>query len=186
MVSISEWLPNPEGKDSDGEWFELVNTGDVDINLSGWHVAAGGEKKYALSGVIASGEHRVFSRNDIKMSLRNTDGEVSLYAPGGSPADHASFVGVAPEGKSAQRIGRSVAFVEPTPGGPYKGNPYANMLQAVYSPGTSLARGVLGQFDIFTLFLGAGVALAALMLYIAKHNAYLSELFFPSDQGDRG
>ena len=42
MVSISEWLPNPKGKDADGEWFELVNTGDTDINLSGWRIAAGG------------------------------------------------------------------------------------------------------------------------------------------------
>ena len=178
MVSISEWLPNPEGKDADGEWFELVNTGETAMNLSGWRIAAGGEKKYPLSGAVAPGEYKVFSRNDIKMSLRNTDGEILLYAPDGSLADRLSFVGVAPEGKSASRFGKGVIFGDPTPGSQYEGNPYANVLMAVYPPGTLLARGTTSSSDIFGLLLGAGVALAALMLYIAKHNAYLSELFF--------
>ena len=44
-MRISEFLPNPIGSDSqtgmDGEWVELVNTGNQTVDLTGWELRSG-------------------------------------------------------------------------------------------------------------------------------------------------
>ena len=52
MVFIKELLPNPVGRDTDGEWIKLVNTGDTTEIIGGW----------ALSD--ASGSEFVFSSSE--------------------------------------------------------------------------------------------------------------------------
>ena len=180
MVTISEWLPNPQGKDSDGEWLELVNRSDTPVNLSGWYVTTGGTKKYLLSGNINAGEYKVILRGETGFSLRNTDGELSLFNPRGAQVDSTSFVGVAPEGKSAERLGATAFFTDPTPGSPFTGNPYANILSATYPRGVTFGN-VLRGADVVLLMLGAAIAFSAALLYIAKHYDYISELFFPKN-----
>lgn len=40
-VKINELLPNPEGDDAEGEFIELINTGDEAVSIAGWGIAAG-------------------------------------------------------------------------------------------------------------------------------------------------
>lgn len=39
-VIITEFLPDPNGTDTFGEWFELYNPGTTDIDLSGWSIGS--------------------------------------------------------------------------------------------------------------------------------------------------
>lgn len=174
---ISEWLPNPVGKDADGEWIELYNDSGEQINLFGWYLTTGGTAKYKLTGVISTGEYKIIPRSETKFTLRNNDGELHLYNTKGILIDNASFVGTASEGKSAQRIGGRFIFTESTPGTAHEGNPYANILFSSYPPGTLL----VGSAHVSSLWFAAfGVALGIsfAILYIAKHHVFLSELFF--------
>ena len=62
-MRISEFLPNPIGSDSqtgmDGEWVELVNTGNQTVDLTGWELRSG--SGYNLpSSSLAPGEYAVF------------------------------------------------------------------------------------------------------------------------------
>ena len=37
-ISISEFLPNPEGSDTGNEWIELYNSGAEELSLNGWQI----------------------------------------------------------------------------------------------------------------------------------------------------
>ena len=49
-IRISEFLPNPVGKDADGEWIELENTLENTVSLCGWEIddSEEGSKEYLL------------------------------------------------------------------------------------------------------------------------------------------
>src|ERR1044072_9712380 len=115
MVTISEWLPNPVGSDTKGEWVELRNGSAASVSLSGWRLTADGKKFFALRGAIAPGGYLVVPRSASKLSLQNTDGKLALYDAAGRLADHAEFRGAAPEGKSANHQGETAVFANPTP-----------------------------------------------------------------------
>lgn len=118
MVLISEWLPDPEGSDAEGEWIELVNLGKETVDLSGWSVS-NGARNATLSGTIRPGEYVVITRRTFRFPLVNSDGHLVLKDQRGSTVDEVSFVGGAPEGKSvAREKGDSVLFLVPTPRGP--------------------------------------------------------------------
>lgn len=42
MILINEILPNPNGYDTGYEWIELINTGDTEIDISGWKIEIAG------------------------------------------------------------------------------------------------------------------------------------------------
>src|SRR3989338_3280105 len=85
-VTINEFLPNPEGKDSDSEWIELFNSSNESVDLSGWFLddIEGGSKMYEipLGTLIAPKSYLVFSIQDTKIQLNNTAGDsVRLLDP---------------------------------------------------------------------------------------------------------
>ncbi|MDP4020818.1 MAG: lamin tail domain-containing protein [Candidatus Adlerbacteria bacterium] len=57
-IVLNEFLPNPVGNDNgsglDGEWVELYNNGDVDLDVAGWYIADGsggiGNQQAVISG----------------------------------------------------------------------------------------------------------------------------------------
>ena len=49
MVLISEFLPNPPGKDADGEWIELLTRNQA-VDLSGWVLKDASGKSFSLDG----------------------------------------------------------------------------------------------------------------------------------------
>lgn len=178
MVFISEWVPNPEGKDADGEWVELVNEGGSAVVLDGWEIGTSGDK-FSLGGKhLAPEEYLVINRSESKLVLRNRDETLTLYQ-GGRIVDQSSFAGSAPEGKAFARSGNSFRFVEPTPG---KKNsaPEASIFDATYPEGISLV-GAAGTAEMLLLALGAGVLLASLTLFLCKRHESVSKLFFESN-----
>ncbi|RJP44915.1 lamin tail domain-containing protein [Candidatus Parcubacteria bacterium] len=179
VVRISEWLPNPRGKDAEGEWFELVNQGEVEVNLAGWSVGAGdGTRAIFQAHRIRPGEHLVFLRSETKLTLRNLDGALTLFRPDGRVVDELSFAGSAPEEKSFGRYGNVLSFGDPTPGLPngsllrpsFETEPRVDALAVI-------SRGVHENNVVF-LILGVGVFFAALALFLIKRDETLSELFF--------
>ncbi len=193
MILINEWLPNPKGSDAQGEWVELVNTGDVPVNLQNWQLVAN-KKSATLGGVLAPRGYAVLTRSETKLVLGNQNGEVRLYAPGGRPVDQAMFRGSAPEGQSFSRFGAHFRFSEPTPG--QTNQPVTAMTQASYPLGQVVRPGSLGYaldkspqvvrstdsfWDIMLLALGVALALALAVRFLFKQYDQIYILFFPRD-----
>ena len=93
---ITEYLANPIGvSDSLGEYFEIFNTTDFDIDLTGLIVRDDGSNSFTVSGaIVGAGNFAVFSSSDGtslgltpdyvyggSMSLTNTDDEIGLFRP---------------------------------------------------------------------------------------------------------
>lgn len=191
VVLINEWLPNPVGKDAEGEWVEIFNNGSEAVSLSGWFLKTKAKTKFLLSGEIPSGGFSVSRKPELKLSLNNVDGEVFLYDANGRLADHARFYGSAPEGRSyslqnfsSQNLGgqaRNFMFSEPTLGHENKFEIQENLVGNIYPSGV-LVEGALGTGGFFGLVLGVAVILTGAALFVIKRNESLSNLFFRRDE----
>lgn len=123
MVLISEFLPNPAGKDADGEWIELFNSGTEPVDLSGWVLKDASGKSFSLDGYrIAPAEYLVLNSKTTKIGLNNGGETLFLYRSG-DRKDQAEFSGTAGEGISVSRKigesglgGETVFSSSPTPG----------------------------------------------------------------------
>ena len=84
-VLLSAVLPNPKGKDSGKEWVKIKNISNVPIDVEGLSVQTK-KKTYVFSEsvVLAPGEERNWNAKDLKLTLINTNGEVSLVDPQGT------------------------------------------------------------------------------------------------------
>jgi endonuclease YncB( thermonuclease family) len=82
---INEFMPNPAGKDTEGEWIELYNRGSQTYDLSGWYLddAEGASRPYRIPDhtEIDPGSFIVFSEPDLKLSLKNSEDVVRLLNP---------------------------------------------------------------------------------------------------------
>jgi hypothetical protein len=93
---VTEYLANPVGvSDSEGEYFEIFNTTNFDIDLSGLIIRDDGSNNFIVSSlIIGPASFAVFSNFDGvsmgftpdyiysgSMSLTNTDDEIGLYRP---------------------------------------------------------------------------------------------------------
>lgn len=178
MVLINEWLPNPKGSDTSGEWIELANTGMSSVNLKGWELRVSSGHKFTFGDVsIGSGEHLVLPRTFTKLTLRNTAEVVMLYDASGKKVDESALRGVAQEGKSVSRMGDHFVVGDPTPGGVNRGVSEEQMIQGAQTPGIISDNRISG-FSVLILAITVGVVLAALALFVFKKNNDLSELFF--------
>lgn len=179
MVLINEWLANPTGLDTGGEWVELWNNSDTSVSLSGWALQNSKGQKFVLKNETISAQgYLVLRRSDTKLVLKNSDESLSLYNQAGKLLDASSFVGTAPEGKSYSRIGatNNFVFADPSPGAP---NPVhtATLTQNTYPLGT-LPGSTLGTVNVVMLAIGCGALLAALSLAAIKTHHELSKQFF--------
>src|SRR5437868_4775116 len=48
-VIITEFLPDPNGTDTFGEWFELYNTGTADVDLNGYTIGSFLNESHTIS-----------------------------------------------------------------------------------------------------------------------------------------
>jgi hypothetical protein len=106
-VIISELFPNPAGADQDEEFIELQNTGEDDVDLTGWKLSDGA-RTYMIGNEdeeteLAAGSYLVFPRTITKIALNNTGVEqVSLLRPDSRVAFETSYED-APQGSSWSR-----------------------------------------------------------------------------------
>lgn len=79
-VEILSLLPNPAGKDEDGEYIELQNTGCHDADISGYTLADAGNKVYPIpqGSILSHGQSKKFSYAETKIALNNT-GDEAVY-----------------------------------------------------------------------------------------------------------
>jgi hypothetical protein len=188
MVFISEWLPNPKGEDAKGEWIEILNSTNSQVNLTGWRLTADGKKFFTLNGIIAPSARIVLPRSETKISLKNTDGRIALYDNSGRLVDQVSFLGTAPEGESANRVlGSSLTFFgRPTPGGANATlGSNALVYDNKYPLNTPLNPPASTMSNLVGYLLGTALALAAAIMFILKSHEDLSFIFFQGDANPR-
>lgn len=101
-VALSEILPDPKGPDTLEEFIELVNTGDVPVDLTNWKLADASKTSYTIpKGTIVPGGWFVVKRGESGIALNNTGGEtMTLIASDGVVTSTVSWQGTAPEAQS--------------------------------------------------------------------------------------
>ncbi len=118
-VALSEILPDPKGPDTTEEYIELVNTGDVAVDLTNWKLNDSSKTGYCIpKGTIVPGGWFVVKRGESGIALNNTGGEsVTLTAPDGVVTSTLSWEGTVPEAQSYSLVkGAWVWTAKLTPG----------------------------------------------------------------------
>ena len=101
---ISEFLPNPIGKDTEGEWIKIFNNEDRNVNLYNWKIKDASGKTFIFKNIeIKAGEYLILDYKTTKISLNNNGETIFLYDSRDILVDKAEFVGVANEGKTLIR-----------------------------------------------------------------------------------
>lgn len=101
---IYEFLPNPIGKDTDGEWIKLFNDAGAAVDLGGWQIKDASSKTFYFKQItINPGEYLTFDYKTTKISLNNKGETLFLYDANNNLVDKAEYVGSAAEGKSLIR-----------------------------------------------------------------------------------
>jgi hypothetical protein len=81
-LRLSELLPNAISSDIDSEFIEIYNPNDVDVDLANYVIYVGmgfgSHYKFPVDSHVGSGQYMVFSNNDIKFTLVNTESSVRL------------------------------------------------------------------------------------------------------------
>ncbi len=99
-ISISEILPNPEGKDSGNEWIELYNYGEGDLELNGWSIGLN-NKTVKLDGMnVESSDYLVVEVT----GFSNSGGTVEIIDGGGKVIQKLEY-GKSIEGQSYADLG---------------------------------------------------------------------------------
>lgn len=107
-VTINEFFPDPDGSDS-GEWIELYNASDADVDLSGWMLddqEGGGSSAFIIASAtaIAARSFMVFEKSETGLALNNDGDTVRLLTGEGSVVDTYTYE----KSSSGISIGRSV------------------------------------------------------------------------------
>jgi len=116
-VAINEVLPDPEGSDSEGEFIEIYNYEDTEVNLTDWYIGDVSDD-YVLNVSLDSEEFLVLWRNETGITLNNNGDEVRLYNDRGDLIDELIY-GSSTEGESWARIPDGTGTIQeedPTPG----------------------------------------------------------------------
>jgi len=96
-VAIVKILPNPKGKDTEGELIWLKNMDKKKVDLKGWKVLSGSGEKQATNHpilkkfVLSAGEERALSREESLFVLPNKNGYLALVYPNGKLADEIEY-----------------------------------------------------------------------------------------------
>lgn len=96
-VEIISFVPNPKGKDTNGEWIEIKNNSKNKINLKGWSIATGKGKKSLVNHpinkkfAIKKGEMEKITREYSYFSLNNKEGYIEIRYPDGKVVDSIDY-----------------------------------------------------------------------------------------------
>lgn len=118
QIIINELLPNPQGKDTEGEFIELKNLSDLEINLAGWQIKDKSGKTYTFNQEkIPAQGFLVLAYSQSKITLNNTGSEtLFLSDANGKIIDSITYENC-PEGQSYNLFNEAWQWSEtPTPG----------------------------------------------------------------------
>lgn len=115
-IKLSEIMPNPEGDDADGEWIELYNGGDKEIDLADGILSDASGKKYAFpkNTIIAAESYKIFYRKQTGIVLNNDQDTIDLKDSSGKKIDSVNYSDGG-EGKSYSRASGGWQWNNPTP-----------------------------------------------------------------------
>jgi len=105
-IQMNELLPDPEGLDTEGEWIELFNSSDIDVDLAGWQlddVADGGSSPYTfpVDSLISAQGYLSVLRQESGIALNNDGDSVRLLSPDSLVKDELTY--------TRARVGESYA-----------------------------------------------------------------------------
>ncbi len=100
MLYIRDVLPNPVGKDTDGEWIGIFNSSTESVNLSGFSLSDASGKTFRISKQsIASNQELQFGYGATHITLNNDSDTITLRDPSGKAIDTLSYTGPVSEGE---------------------------------------------------------------------------------------
>lgn len=119
-IIISEFMPNPEGKDTENEWIELYNNSAQAADLSSWQLDTGEKSKtfvFPTNTSVAANQYLILTRSTTKLSLNNTSSKIRLLYPTGQISQEIKY-DKAPQEQSVSLLsGNEYAWSAiPTPG----------------------------------------------------------------------
>ncbi len=118
-IMINEFIPDPEGKDSEQEWIEIYNNLDQAIDLSGWFLddEPEGSNPFMIpeNSLIPPKGYSVFSRKTTKIALNNDSDQVRLLLPDKNVFQEISYQQTE-QGKSLAKSPQGFVYSVPTPG----------------------------------------------------------------------
>jgi len=169
-IFINEILPNPEGKDTEGEFIELYNNGEQ-MSLKGWRLEDKSGKKFDLSGqIIKEKDFLVLFYNQTKITINNKDEIIYLYK-NGQEVDRIEMLGGAEDGQSLSRQGQAIPnsrqewqFTKQITPGKVNILPEVAMLEKNYR-GEDYGRESLGEVIGIGLLLGVLMGMLAVYVY---------------------
>ncbi|HPW34765.1 MAG TPA: lamin tail domain-containing protein, partial [Candidatus Paceibacterota bacterium] len=95
-MKIVEALPNPSGKDTEGEWIKISNDSDKTVLLKGWTLKDASNKKFVFSDVtVQGGGFVILKPSETRISLNNNGDTLYLFDSNGILADTFSYTGSA-------------------------------------------------------------------------------------------
>lgn len=120
-IIISEFIPDPEGKDQENEWIELFNQSSQIANLTNWRLddQDGGSSPFIFpaNSLIAPNQFLILIRPITKIALNNDNDQVRLIYPDGSLATEVNYLAEKKEGFSIAFDGYNYLWTKiPTPG----------------------------------------------------------------------
>jgi endonuclease YncB( thermonuclease family) len=102
---ITQFLPNPKGKDDGNEWVEIMNRSDQELDLSDYKMdnRDGGSRPHTLSGKLKSQDSIRLSSSETKITLRNSADQVRILDASGQVLDLLEWSSPAPDGRIFKR-----------------------------------------------------------------------------------
>ena len=95
MIYLKEVLPNPVGRDNDGEWVRLFNDGSEEANLTGWSLKDESGKSFLLTGKSVKSQSELeLKYAETKLSLNNDGDTLVLYDSQNKEADKLEYKSV--------------------------------------------------------------------------------------------
>ena len=170
---ISELLPNPVGKDTEGEWIKLFNDGNKVVDLSGWRLEDTAGKKFIFqTQKIEPSQFLILDYKTTKISLNN-DGEVLLlYDPTNNLISKAQFAGKAPEGAVLIKKGGQFIFNDNTkPIGQLQLDALTPINQPIINSGKVMDK-IIPTSGFTHLFIGISLAIILALFFSAVVKKY--------------
>ena len=93
-------MPNPIGKDTEGEYIKIFNDSATDINLKDWSIKDASGKSFTFnSQFIKANQELTINYKTTGINLNNTGETIYLLDNRGRPIDQLSFSGASKEGQ---------------------------------------------------------------------------------------
>ena len=109
---IKEFLPNPIGKDTEGEYIKLFNDGSEAVLFNNWILKDASGKVYKLFGSLEVSKELTLPYSQTKIALNNNGEQIFLYDSAGKLADELSYSGQASEGQIIKYQASGIKYQE--------------------------------------------------------------------------